>query len=893
MFHAKTVLQTAKRVKTDTLLGLEKKEVERRQEKDGKNTLPESKEKVTKAKVFFDQWKSPLIIVLVLASAVSGFLGETTDMAIIFITAFLNAVIGFFQEYKANKALEKLQSLVEYTAVVMRDGTKVKIPNTELVVGDIVFLTAGDLVPADGRLIRSVELQVNEAPLTGESQPVQKHTKVLKKEMQLAERKNMVFSGTIVTDGEATCIVTGIGSHSEIGQIATLVKETKEEQTPLQKQLATLAKYITYIIILIAGLIFCVGLLFGGDRYTLLELSATAIAVAVAAIPEGLVISLTVILAIGMQYILQHKALIRKLVAAETLGSVSVICTDKTGTLTEGKMRVTDIITADKSLHMSQFSSIRKHPDMHTSSAFAIKIGVLCNNSVLQNPKESEKKWSFIGDPTESALVFAGMRAGIEKHHIDRAIPRKTEIPFSSEYMYMATAHAIDNEEHVYIKGAPEVLLEKATQYQDGNSVKKMTEKQREWFAQQAKMYAGQGYRTLALAYKEIASNNKGISEKDVQDSIFVGIVAMSDPLRVDVKKTINIAKKAGIRVIMITGDHVSTAQAIAYKLGLPSEEGDVCDGSMLEKMDEKEIKQIVKQVSVFARVDPKHKIHIVQALKEDGDVVAMTGDGVNDAPAIKAADIGIAVDSGTVVAKETADMVLLDDSFSTIVSAVREGRGIYQNIKKVVLYLLSGSFAEVTLITGSILIGYPVAALPGQILWINIVEDAFPVMALAFDRGDKENMKDAPRKKNDPIVDKEMRAMIIVKSIFANIILFSLFIYFYNTTEDIVLTRTIVFVGFGVDALFYIFAIRSLRKPFWHTNPFSNPYLILSVLFGWCMLVLAVYWGPLQKLLKTVPLISEHWVILLCFGLFNLFLMELIKGIFLFKQEHKFITTS
>jgi len=886
MYYQKSITQAVGDLQTHKERGLGQTEVKKRQEKQGKNVLPVSKEKTTRFHVFLDQWKSPLIIILVIAGILSGVFKEYTDMSIIFFTAFFNVVIGFFQEYKANKALEKLESLVEYAALVIRDGKKQEVPSQDLVAGDLILLSAGDRVPADARLIRAIDLAVDEAPLTGESDPVKKHTQVIKKRVALGDRKNMVFRGTIVTNGEATAIVCSIGAATEIGQIATMVKETKEEKTPLQKQLAKLARIISYLVTAIAVGIFIVGVVFGSEKYNTLQLLETSIAVAVAAIPEGLVISLTVILATGMQYILKQRALVRKLVAAETLGSVSVICTDKTGTLTEGKMRVSHVVTANEQFHMSQFGSIQKKMKQHAETILALRIGVLCNNSVLQNPDSPKTEWKFIGDSTESALVHAGMEAGVEKHHLDAVLPRNAEIPFSSEYMYMATMHKVEEKHMVYMKGAPEIMLEKSTLYQHGDTVKKMTKTQKEWFAGQAKAYASQGYRTLAVSYSTFTTKKSTIQKKDTNGSVFVGLFVLSDPLRSEVKKTIALTKKAGIRVIMITGDHVKTAQAIAYKLGLPSDDTHICDGAALERMSHTEVQELVTRVSVFARVDPKHKIRIVQALQKNNEVVAMTGDGVNDAPAIKAADIGVAVGSGTVVAKETADMVLLDDSFTTIVSAVKEGRTMYQNIKKVVLYLLAGSFAEVAMITGSIVAGFPVAALPAQILWGNLVEDAFPAMALAFDKGDKENMNDMPRKKDASIIDSQMRTIIIAKSICENIVLFSIFVYLYNTTGDIALTRTVVFVAFSVDSLFFVFGIRSMRHMLWRAPLFNNKHLVAAVLFGWVMLLLAVYWQPLQRLLHTVPLAAEHWVVLVSFGLFNLLLVELIKGIFLLKQK-------
>ncbi|MBT3817348.1 MAG: HAD-IC family P-type ATPase [Candidatus Magasanikbacteria bacterium] len=887
-YHGQSIAQLEKELQTNKETGLGKEVVDIRQKKHGKNVLPTARERVTMVKIFFDQWKSPLILILVVAGTISGFLGEKIDMTIIYITALLNALIGFFQEFKANKALSKLQSMVEYNALVLRDGKKQEVSSKNIVPGDILFLSPGDKIQADGRLIKAVQLEINEASLTGESEPIKKHIRVLKEVTRLGDRKNMVYRGTSVVNGEGAMLVTSIGGDTELGHIATLVKDTQDERTPLQNQLSKLGRQISIIVVAIAVGIFVIGFLFNGGRYHTLELFETAVAVAVAAIPEGLVISLTIILAIGMQFILRRRALMRKLVAAETLGSVDVICTDKTGTLTEGNMKVTRLVTISQHVEMDALAH-GQHGSLHEDISLALDIGVLANNAILKNPKAKEKEWQFFGDTTETALIRAGMEVGIGKEMLEKTMPRLAEVPFSSNTKFMATTHTMGAQSYMYIKGAPEVLLKKAIKYQDGGVTKKMGNTQREYFSAQAEELASNGFRTLAVGYK-ITTAPKDVKEKDVESIVFVGIIALSDPLRRDVKKTITIAKKAGIRVIMITGDHASTASAIAKSLGIPATKKHVATGEMLDNMSGKELASAMKHLTVFARVDPKHKIRIVRTLQDAGHVVAMTGDGVNDAPALKGADIGIALGSGTDVAKETSDMVLLDDSFSTIVAAVEEGRTIYQNVKKVVLYLLSGSFAEVVMITGSILAGLPVAALPAQILWVNIIEDAFPNIALAFDKGDKENMQDPPRKKHESLIDKEMKIMIIGKSILANVLLFIIFVYMYKTTGDIALTRTIVFVGFAIDALFYIFSIRSLRHMIWQMNPFNNKYLLLAVSFGWVMLFTAIYWAPLQKLLRTVPLSLDHWIMMIGFGLFNIVLIESIKAVFLVSKKERVV---
>ncbi len=867
--------------------GLSESEIKLRLRKYGSNILSKSDAGFNRLNTFLDQWKSPLILILIVAGLVSGLLGETLDMAIILGTAIINIMIGFFQEDKANKALSRLQSLVEYKALVIRDGEKIQISSNEIVPGDILLVSAGDKIQADGRIIEEKDLKIDESALTGESEPVHKNKKVLGTEVRLADRVNMVFRGTAAVDGEAKVLVTATGKSTEIGKIAELVKETTDEQTPLQKQLSQMGKILSVIIVILATFIFFLGLARREEHYTFLEVFKTSVAVAVAAIPEGLVISLTIILAIGMQHILKRKSLVRKLVAAETLGSVSVICTDKTGTLTEGKMKLTKIYTEAGEINFADIKKLQyTNKTRDNLEFFALKIGLLCNNAILQINEEAKNRFGFLGDTTDIALLQAAVLAGLDKVKFDNTYQRLDEIPFSSSTKFMATLNKEDDDKKMYIKGAPEVILKNATHYFDGKKVRKMTKEKQISYLNKIEEMTGGGLRVIGVGFKNFDENKNKLNKSDVKELVFVGLTGLSDPLRPKVYETLEVARKAGIHIVMITGDHAHTAGSIAKQIGLPSADKNIVEGQQLDKVSEEDLADLIKNVTVFARVNPEHKIKIVRAFQKNGDVVAMTGDGVNDAPALKGADIGVALGSGTDVAKETSDLVLLNDSVETIVAAVEEGRTIYQNIKKVVLYLLASSFSEVILISGSLIAGFPLAVLPAQILWINVIQDSFPNIALAFDKGDKENMFMPPRKSNEKILDKEMKYMVTTISVVSNLVLFSLFVYFWKKTGDIHFTRTLMFLGLGVAAQVYIYSVRSMRHYFWQLNPFSNKYLNTALLFGWIMLILAIYWPPFQTILRTVPLEPFYWLLILGFGLMNLFIIELIKFLFISRTK-------
>ncbi len=810
-------------------------------------------------------------MLLLIAGGVSFFVGEQTESFIIIATAGINAVIGFVQEFKANQSLERLRSMVAYKAVVLREGKKQQISSEGVVPGDILVFEAGDKVQADARLLTVRDFEVNEAALTGESAPVKKSVDILPLGTSLADRKNMVYRGTIVVKGVARAVVVATGKETEIGRIATLVEETTEEQTPLQVQLARIGRMIGIVVVSIGVLLFLFGLVVRGDTYHPLELFTTAVAVAVAAVPEGLAISLTVILAIGMQYILRRNALTRKLVAVETLGSVSVICTDKTGTLTAGQMEVVEIVTPRETCAFPG-------DPVPASVEHVLRMSVLCNDGVIENPEGKVKEWKSVGDTTDTAILRAGLKQNLNKVHLETAMKRLDGIPFTSEEKLMATLHAINHAGAVYVKGAFEKVIERCTHLDDGNKTIALTQKEKEALEKKLAHLADQGLRVIAVAYRDVAHGMSTVELPDLKGLTFAGFIALSDPVRLDVKETLEAAQHAGIRVIMVTGDHITTAKVVGRALGFDTQQ--LIEGKDIDHLSDEELSDLVKTAAIFARVDPKHKIRIVQALQNNGEVVAMTGDGVNDAPALKAADIGVALGSGTDVAKETADMVLLNDSFATIVAAVEEGRRIYQNIKKVLLYLFAGSFTEVLLIGSSLVLGLPLPLLAAQILWLNIIEESLPVMALAFDPGEKENMKEKPRKRFVPVFDRHMITLLLVIMIVSNTLLFSAFVRFVQS-QDIDLTRTIIFAGIGVSVLTYIFSLRSLRKYVWQINPFSNLFLVGAVMVGAALLFSAVYLPALQEILHTVPLEREHWGLLILFSLCTMMCVEFAKYLF------------
>lgn len=865
--------------------GLSSQEASDRIRKYGYNKLPEGK-KLSLLNLFFGQFKNPLIYILFFALVISFATKHFTDGWIIFAVVTISAVVGFLQEYKANNALFQLKQLIKYKAKVIREGKEMIIAQEEIVPGDIILLRPGDKIPADARILEAKNLEVIEASLTGESMPIEKNTEKTDERTAMADRKNMVYLGTVISRGNGKAVVTATGIKTEIGHIANMVHETEETATPLQQQMLGFGKLIGMILIVVNVVIFGLGLSMGRPLF---EMFMTSVAMVVAAVPEGLLPAMTIILAIGMQRLAKQKGLVRKMLATETLGSVSVICTDKTGTLTQGEMRVVEIITEKNKLaHDGKSFSEFIEPDGDASHITALKIGLLCNNAIIENPDDQIHKWNIIGNPTEKALLLAGRSAGLHKENLEKKSPRITELPFESEHKYMVTGHKFGAGQFaLYIKGAPERILPFMSFVDREGQPEKLTETKRKKIQEQCDDLTITGLRVIAVGYKlhKHESQHDEINHDDLKDFVFVGLIVLKDPLRPEAKETVELCQSAGIRPVVITGDHKLTAMAIVKDLGLKVSAANVMEGVDLDNISDEKLKSIIHKIVIFARVEPRHKIRIVTALQENGEVVAMTGDGINDAPALKKSDIGVAVGSGTDVAKETADLVLLDDNFKTIVSAIERGRGTFDNIRKVILYLLSNSFNEVIIISLSIVLGLPLALLPVQILWIKMVEDSLPSMALAFDPVNNKAMFLPPRKKNEEVLNTSLRKLLILYFSTSVPLLFIIYYYFWMTTGNVALAQTISFVGLGLASRFYIFSIRGLRQSLTSYNPFQNQFVNWSTVFGFLMIVIAVYVPFLNDILHTVPLGANEWIVLIVYGIFSLMIYEIGKKIFVARE--------
>ncbi|MBZ9578485.1 HAD-IC family P-type ATPase [Patescibacteria group bacterium] len=870
-WHNLSWQEVVKKLNSDSEQGLSKKEIKKKQEKFGKNLLPKEKP-LSKLEIFFEQFRSPLIYILVIASIVTLFFRKYTDSIVIFGAVILNTIVGFFQENKASQALRKLKKVVEIEAKVIREGNPKIIGSQDLVPGDIFTLAAGDKVPADGRIIESLNLKTNEMALTGEWLPAKKHSDVLPKETSMADRDNLVYMGTIVEDGKAKAMVTETGLKTEMGKVALMLKETREEKTPYQKKLARFSKIVGIIIAIICFGIFIEGIITGyrvEGRITVerfVEMFETSVAVAVAAIPEGLPVAMTVILALGMQRILKRKGLVRKLVAAETLGSTSVIATDKTATLTEGKMKVSKVI-GDKFL--------------------ALKAATLTSEAFIENPQAPKEKWILRGRPTDKALLEAGMEAGIDPHHqifgvgVDRKkeFERKkiAEIPFNPINKFAVALYDEKGQNFLYACGAPERILDICALKEEKARLEKKLEE-----------LTRKGLRVVASAYKKVKSQKSKVKslEEEVNNLIFVGFITLKDPIRKEVKEAMKVCRQAGMKPIIVTGDHKLTAKAVAEELGFKIKEENILEGKDLDNISDKDFDKILDKIQIYARVEPKHKMRIISAWQKKGEVVAMTGDGINDAPALKKADIGVALGSGTDVAKEVSDLILLPDSFNIIVAAVEEGRAIIDNIRKVITYLLSDSFTEVILVGVSIVAGVPLPVTAVQILWVNLIEDGLPDIALAFEPKEKDLMKRKPQSRDVPLLTQEMKVIIFIIGFITDLILLGLFFWLWQKNHDISYVRTMIFACLTIDSLFYVFSCKSLRRNIWHINPFSNKPLVGAVGIGLLMLILALYLPVFQTLLKTVPLRISDWLIILALGVSEIILIEATKWHFIVRKE-------
>lgn len=847
--------------------GLSEADVAKRLEKYGKNELQEGKKKSLLMK-FMEQFKDVMVIILLIASAISGFLGELTDTVIILLVVIINAVLGVLQESKAEKALEALKQMSSPYAKTKRNGEVKMVKTEELVPGDIVLLEAGDYVPADLRLIDSASLKIEEAALTGESVPSEKFVQEIDKaDTPIGDRKNMAYLGSSVTYGRGSGIITGTGMKTEVGKIAGYISKQEEEQTPLQQKLSELGKYLTIGIVAIAVIIFIVGVLEGRSA---LEMFLTAVSLAVAAIPEGLPAIVTIVLALGVQKMAKRNAIIRKLPAVETLGCTEIICSDKTGTLTQNRMTVKEVYLGNKAIKAEE--SLGETQD---AAAF-MQIMTLCNDSKVA--RTGKEKPDVIGDPTETALVTFGFEKGFVKDEMEKTMLRKEEIPFDSDRKLMTTINEIDGKLRIMTKGAPDVLLQRCTSILIDGKVETMDAKAIQNIQQANSAMAGKALRVLAMAYKDADNIPDNMSPDHVENNlVFVGLVGMIDPPREEVKEAVRICREAGIRPVMITGDHRDTAAAIAKELNIIKDDSEVISGSELDKISEKDFYEIVTKYSVYARVSPEHKVRIVKAWKDRGKIVAMTGDGVNDAPALKTSDIGVGMGiTGTDVAKGVSDMVLSDDNFATIVFAVEEGRKIYSNIRKAIQFLLSANAGEVITLFVATMLNWTIL-FPIHILWINLVTDTFPALALGVEKAEKDVMKQKPRKARSSIFSDGVGFNIIYQGIIEGGI--TLLTYYLGRTwysQEIAITMA--FATLGLIQLTHSFNVRSNTKSAFSIGFFSNMYLVGANLFAALLLVLVIIIPGLNTIFRVQHLSLEQWAIVAIAAFTIIPIVEIVK---------------
>ena len=797
--------------------GLSGKEAAERLKKYGLNLLPE-KTPPSQLSLFITQLKSPLVYVLLFAALVTLAIGHFSDSFIIFLAVFINTILGFIQEKRASDALYALKSYIADKSTVIRDGKRVTVDTSSIVVGDFVVLNQGVKVPADGKLIFANRLYLDESIITGESTPV------------LKDKNDTAFMGATVSVGQGIMRIEKTGISTKIGKIAEQVQKT-DEDTPLQKQLKSFSKKLVVVIVVLTTIVFIIGLVRGEN---LVEIFTTSVALAVSSIPEGLLVSLTVILAIGMQKILRRRGLVRELSSAETLGGVTTICVDKTGTLTQGKMQMTDYV----------------------------------------GDKEALAKQALLANDLDDPLVIAAFEWGrtIIKDFIQEH-PRLDSIPFSPKERYFMSLHSWPGSSNIiFINGAPDLLLERCT----------LSENDKEEIGKTIDDLAGQGKRLIGLAKKMVTNKKKILIEADAKSDLeWVGLLAFSDPVRIGVSEALGQAKEAGIKVIVVTGDYASTSEFVLSEIGMPVTKEEIITGSQLEKMTIEELARKVKSTRLFARTTPDQKLNIVEALKANGEVVAMMGDGVNDAPALHKADIGIVVEEATDVAKESADLVLLDSNFATIIAAIEEGRGIFDNIRKIILYLMSDAFGEIIVVIGGILVGLPLPVTAVQILWINLISDGFPNLALTIDPRRSGIMKEKPRSSKEPLMSLWMILLISFISLVSGLAALLFFYYVYRNSSNIALARSVAFATLGLNSLFYVFAVRTLTVPFWKNNLFENRWLILAALFGLSLQILPFTTPSLREFFQIEYLGMNYWFIAISLSLLMFVLVEFFKLVY------------
>lgn len=880
-WYSKTKDQTLIDLETNEQNGLTDEIVSERLKQYGSNELA-TKQKRTLWQRIFAQINDVLVYVLIIAALISAFVGEWADASIIALVVVLNAVIGVVQESKAEQALETLKKMATPKAIVKRNGELKEIPSEHVVPGDIVMLDAGRYIPCDLRLIETANLKVEESALTGESVPVDKdaiyHPSMRSDEqVPLGDQKNMAFMSTLVTYGRGVGVAVETGMNSQIGKIATLLHEADDDMTPLQKSLAQVGKYLGFVAVAICIVMFLIGFLQGRDT---LEMFMTAISLAVAAIPEGLPAIVSIVLAIGVQRMIKQNVIIRKLPAVEALGSVTIICSDKTGTLTQNKMTVTHFYSDNT---YDRLESLNVNND---AQRLLLENMVLCNDASYNNESQT-------GDPTEIALLVAGTTFNMQKDHLEKIHERVNEVPFDSDRKMMSTVHTYDESYYSMTKGAIDKLLPRCTHIFKNGKIEILTDSDKNQILKAAGAMSQEALRVLSFAFKQYDSNDVDINHLE-KSLIFIGLVGMIDPPRTEVKDSIKECKKAGIRTVMITGDHKDTAFAISKELGIAEEISEIMIGTELDNISDTELASKINHLNVFARVSPEHKVKIVKALRAKGNIVSMTGDGVNDAPSLKQADVGVAMGiTGTDVAKGAADVVLTDDNFSSIVKAVEEGRNIYRNIKKSILFLLSCNFGEIIALFLAILLGWATPLRPIHILWVNLITDTLPALSLGVDPEDPDVMKEKPRHAKESLFSGSVPFLIFNGVIIGLLTLIAfiagakfytgdtnLFPLFPERIDDDALlhAQTMAFVVLSFSQLVHSFNLRSRTKSIFSIGIFTNKYLVFSLLIGVLMQVCIISIPPLANIFGVHALTMRDWGFVLLLSIIPLVVNEIIK---------------
>jgi len=860
------------RLSTNILNGLSKEEAEKRLAENGPNKL-KGKKKKSMLMLLFEQINDPMIYILLVAAIISAIVGEVSDALIIILVIIINALIGVVQESKAEKALEALKNLSTPKAVVKRDGEIYEIESSELVVGDIVIIDAGRYIPADIRLVETANLKIEESAFTGESLPVEKHANIINEgdNLQVAEQANMAFMSTLSTYGRGIGIVVATGMDTQIGKIAKMLDAEEDNTTPLQKKLAKLGKTLGFLAVGISILMFIVSMFQGRDFLTMFM---TSISLAVAAIPEGLPAIVAIVLALGVQRMAKQNAIIRKLPSVETLGSVNIICSDKTGTLTINKMTVKKYFVNNKIENLEEID--KENPE----SKLLIEGMVLCSDATSKDGIQT-------GDPTEIALIDVGNKVGIFKDDLLKKHKRVNEIPFDSDRKLMTTVNKYNDKFYVFTKGAIDNVLKISNKIIINGQIKELSKEEKNNILKASDSLSDEALRIIALGYKIIDNENITINSLE-NDLIFLGFMGMIDPPREEVKASIEISKKAGIRTVMITGDHKNTAIAIAKELGIADDISQAMSGSEIDTYSDEEFTKVVNNFRVFARVSPEHKVKIVKAFKAHGNIVSMTGDGVNDAPSLQAADIGVAMGiTGTDVAKGAADMILTDDNFTTIVNAVEEGRNIFTNIKKSILFLLSCNLGEIVALFVAILFNLDTPLLPIHLLWVNLITDSFPALSLGVDPGDKGVMNKTPRNPNESLFAGRAGLMVIINGILIGATTLFAFIFSEGLyPESLRHAQTMAFVVLSVSQLFYSLSMRNETKSIFKIGILKNTWLIASIVFGIVLQYSIITIPFTAKVFKVYSLAIKDWLIVILISLIPLVFNEILKIFFRISEE-------